>query len=320
MIAATPASSNRRARSSALSSDVSAQPSTATLPFLASRPTAIRFGYFFAASFTSAGSRTAAVPMMTRLTPLPSQPSMVAMSRMPPPSCTQRPTVSRMRSTADTFIGLPAKAPSRSTTCRCLKPCVSKMCACAAGSRLNTVARAMSPSSRRTARPSFRSMAGNRITLGYSNLSTSFWGASAAREPGNQTLALASGFRARPYGSSRNGKRKASRLPFQEIGDQRKPKFLALFRMELRAGHAIARDDGGDRPAIVDLRDQVRAVHRPKLIGVHEIGVQPVRPQRDAVEQLVRGGGGERVPAHVRDFQTCIGWRDLVDLAADPAE
>ena len=39
--------------------------------------------------------------MMTRLTPLPSQPSIVAMSRMPPPSCTQRPTVSRMRSTAD---------------------------------------------------------------------------------------------------------------------------------------------------------------------------------------------------------------------------
>ena len=33
----------------------------------------------------------------------------------------------------------------------------------------------------------------------------------------------------------------ASRLPFQEIGDQRKPKFLALFRMELRAGHAVAR-------------------------------------------------------------------------------
>ena len=153
--------------SSAVSSDVSAQPSTATLPSRASRPTAIRFGNFFAASFTSAGSRTAAVPMMTRLTPLPSQPSIVAMSRMPPPSCTHRPTVSRMRSTAAPFIGLPAKAPSRSTTCRCLKPCVSNACACAAGSRLNTVARAMSPCSRRTARPSLRSMAGNRITRGF---------------------------------------------------------------------------------------------------------------------------------------------------------
>ena len=40
------------------------------------------------ASFTSSGSRTAAVPMMTRATPLPSQASTVARSRMPPPSCT----------------------------------------------------------------------------------------------------------------------------------------------------------------------------------------------------------------------------------------
>ena len=39
-----------------------------------------------AAALTSAGSRTAAVPMMTRATPLPSQPSTVARSRMPPPS------------------------------------------------------------------------------------------------------------------------------------------------------------------------------------------------------------------------------------------
>ena len=30
--------------------------------------------------------------MMTRLTPFSSQPSMVAMSRMPPPSCTHMPT------------------------------------------------------------------------------------------------------------------------------------------------------------------------------------------------------------------------------------
>ena len=86
----------------------------------------MRLGNRLAASLTSAGSRTAAVPMMTRLTPFSSQPSIVAMSRMPPPSCTQSPTVSRMRSTAVTFIGLPANAPSRSTTCRCRNPIVSK--------------------------------------------------------------------------------------------------------------------------------------------------------------------------------------------------
>ena len=38
-------------------------------------------------------------------------------------------TASRMRSTAAAFIGLPAKAPSRSTTCRYSKPSTSKECA-----------------------------------------------------------------------------------------------------------------------------------------------------------------------------------------------
>src|SRR3984957_19785653 len=44
MIAATPASSKRVARSSADSSEVSAHPCVATLPSRASRPTATRFG------------------------------------------------------------------------------------------------------------------------------------------------------------------------------------------------------------------------------------------------------------------------------------
>ncbi len=137
-----------------------------------------------AACLTNGGSRTAAVPMMTRLTPFSSQPSTVAMSRMPPPSCTGMPTLSRMRSTAAAFTGLPAKAPSRSTMCRYSKPCCSKARACAAGSRWNTVARAMSPCSRRTARPSFRSMAGNRITAPTSKNSRSASSPAAGSSPG----------------------------------------------------------------------------------------------------------------------------------------
>ena len=77
MIAATPASSKRCAISSAVTCEVSAQPSTATLPSRASSPTATRPGNFFAATFTSSGSRTAAVPMMTRVMPLSSQASTV---------------------------------------------------------------------------------------------------------------------------------------------------------------------------------------------------------------------------------------------------
>ena len=52
MMAATPASSKRCAISSAVTCEVSAQPSTATLPSRASRPTATRPGNFFAALFT----------------------------------------------------------------------------------------------------------------------------------------------------------------------------------------------------------------------------------------------------------------------------
>ena len=83
-------------------------------------------GKFFAALFTSSGSRTAAVPMMTRAMPLPSQASTVLRSRMPPPSCTGMVTAFSIDSTASAFIGLPAKAPSRSTTCRYSNPWIGK--------------------------------------------------------------------------------------------------------------------------------------------------------------------------------------------------
>src|SRR5712692_5508145 len=305
MMAATPASSKRCAISSAASSDVSAQPCTATLPSRASRPTAIRLGKAFAASFTSAGSRTAAVPMMTRLTPLSSQPSIVAMSRMPPPSCTHRPTVSRMRSTEATFIGLPAKAPSRSTMWRCRKPADSKACACAAGSWLNTVARAMSPCSSRTHAPPFKSIAGNRIIFPLRV------GACPCRRTGDHPR-IKSGGRLSPG--------HALWRPLQEIRDEREPEPLALLGVKLRADHGVAADDRRDRAAVIRLRDEIAAIRDFQLIGVHEIGVQPGRAGRDAVEHRVMTDLAERVPAHVRDLQARIGRRDAVDLAGNPAQ
>src|SRR5262249_30882201 len=89
----------------------------------------------------------------------------------------------RMRSPAATLTGLPAKAPSRSTTWRYSNPSASKACACAAGSRLNTVACAMSPCLSRTARPSLRSMAGNRITASTSGNSRSVSAPAAGSSP-----------------------------------------------------------------------------------------------------------------------------------------
>src|SRR5262245_46147895 len=162
-MAATPASSNRRARSSAVISLVSAQPSIATLPSRASMPTAMHPGKSRAASFTRAGFRTAAVPRTTRSTPRSSQATIVSRSRMPPPSWIEICTASKIASTALSLTGRPSNAPLRSTTCSQSKPCSSNMRACAAGSVLNTVASAISPLRRRTQWPSFKSMAGNRI-------------------------------------------------------------------------------------------------------------------------------------------------------------
>src|SRR5439155_18549721 len=66
--------------------------------------------------------------------------------------------------TASPLTDCPAKAPSRSTTCSQRKPIAAKWRACVAGSSLNTVALAISPRTRRTQAPPFRSIAGNRIT------------------------------------------------------------------------------------------------------------------------------------------------------------
>src|SRR5580692_225925 len=289
MIAATPVSSKRLAISKTESCDVLAQPSTAALPSRASSPTAMRPGFARAASLTSAGSRTAAVPIMTRATPLPSQPSMVARSRMPPPSCSGILTAPRMPSTAETFIGLPANAPSRSTKCRYSKPCRSNACACAAGSRLNTVARAMSPCCGRTARPSLRSMAGNRIT--------------------------AQGLRLRGVVTAMQ-----SRIPLQKVRDQRETELLTLLGVELGAENVVARHDRGDGAAILGIGHQIGALRRIELIGMHEIGMPALRAEWQAVEHGVWPRDIERVPAHVRDFQARIARHDAIDFAGDPAQ
>src|SRR5947209_4372614 len=302
-----------------VSSDCSAQPSTATLPSRASSPTAMRFGCFRAASFTSAGSRTAAVPMMTRLTPFSSQPSIVVMSRMPPPSCTHSPTVSRMRSTADTFIGLPANAPSRSTTWRWRNPCISNACAWLAGSTLNTVARAMSPCCRRTAGPSLRSIAGKRIIILRSLRPSGARAGIHNPSPHASRTNRGYGFRARAFVAPRNDQPSSSRLPPQKIGNQRQTEPLALLGMELRAGIIVARDDCGDRAAVIGIRHKTISI-RVEVIRVHEIAMQSVIPERNPIEQRMRFVRVQRIPAHVRNLQIGIVGFDAVDLARDPAE
>ncbi len=166
MIAATPASSKRLAISRADSSDVLAHPSIATLPSRASSPTATRPGCARAASLTSAGSRTAAVPMMTRVLPFRARhrswrgrgcrrrvaPECFTASRI----CLDRRRIDRLAGESTVEINdveifksllLEQRAPEPPDRAR--TPC----------------SRVMSPCSKRTHWPSFRSMAGKRSRL-----------------------------------------------------------------------------------------------------------------------------------------------------------
>ena len=130
---ATPASSNRRAKSTTGTSDNSAQPSVATMPSFASTATTMPPSHSFAISLTNSGFLSAAEPITTRDTPRLNQPSTPAASRIPPPNCTWPGKALMIASTASRFSVLPAKLPSKSTTCKCSAPACANSMACAAG-------------------------------------------------------------------------------------------------------------------------------------------------------------------------------------------
>src|SRR3954471_5375249 len=99
----------------------------------------------------------------------------------------------------------------------------------------------------------------------------------------------------RPATTARAG---ASRFSLPEVRDQPQAQALALFRVELGADHGVTANDGGDGTAIIRLGDQIGALGRLEMIGVHEIGVQSARADVDTVEQRMRPLRVERVPAH----------------------
>src|SRR5260221_591876 len=92
----------------------------------ASMPTTMRPGWARQARLTRSGSRNATVPRMTRRMPRSSQLAIPASSRIPPPNWTGSVVAATIASTAAAFRGLPAKAPSRSTTCSHSKPAAAK--------------------------------------------------------------------------------------------------------------------------------------------------------------------------------------------------
>src|SRR5512141_1173627 len=142
---------------------------------------------------------------------------MVSRSRMPPPSCIGiLPATARTMSLiTDSFLGLPATAPFRSTRCSRRAPCSSQCLATAAGSSENTVSLSMSPCSRRTARPSLISIAGM--------ISMCLFGGEEKR--GADACYLG--------------------LPGHEIGEQREAGGLAFFGVELHSENIILRHGAG---------------------------------------------------------------------------
>src|SRR5262245_43127722 len=170
----------------------------------------------------------------------------------------------------------------------------------------------MSPCSSRTHAPSLRSMAGKRITTilaqphSPARHRTHVWTTGVDR----------AAFRA-PGAIEPKG---ASRLPLQEVGDQPQAQPLALLRVELRSDHGVTADDRGEGPAVVRFGDEIGSRGRLEVERMHEISVQALRPDGDALEQRMRPARIERVPAHMRDLQTWIRRLNTFDLARNPAQ
>ena len=209
------------------------------------------------------------------------------MSRMPPPSCTGH--------------GRPlrgcARPPRRSSACRrrrrrdrrcadARKPWFSKACACAAGSRLNTVARAMSPCSRRTHRPSLGRWRGQS---GASH-------GSDCRHRGHH------GFH------------------FRKLAISASPSFWLFSGWNCVPAHVVARDDGGDRPAIVGLRHEVGVVGGLELDRSAR-NRHAGRPARAGCRRAADAAARRRACSSPCAGSSAPGRRrDPVDLARDPAE
>ena len=158
IIASTPAFANSCAKSVAFIVDTSAHPSTATIPFIASIPTAI--GYLAAISFTKAGLVSAIDPKINLSTPKSKYIFIVASSLIPPPSSIFKLQFSLIFLICSKLAGSPLKAPFKSTICNHLEPSSSKRLATCHGSSEYIFALSIRPFVSLTAFPSFKSIAG----------------------------------------------------------------------------------------------------------------------------------------------------------------
>src|SRR5512134_604945 len=142
---------------------------------------------------------------------------------MPPPNWigSLPPTAAAIALIDGSFLGRPAAAPLRSTTCSRRAPSFNHRSAVAAGSSENTVDLSIAPCFRRTHLPSFRSMAGM----------------SSIRSGGGRR-------RGAPRGALRRG------LPLHEVREQPQAGLGALLGVELHGENIGARGRAGERHAV----------------------------------------------------------------------
>src|SRR6185437_2897863 len=113
-----------------------------------------------AQSMTSSGRSTAALPTITRSTPLEIRSSMTSGDLMPPPTCSFAPRCAARSTMTSRLANTPSRAPSRSTTCTHDAPSARYFSRSARGEYSYRVSAPKSPWYRRTQRPPRKSIAG----------------------------------------------------------------------------------------------------------------------------------------------------------------
>src|SRR5882672_2792461 len=201
---------------------------------------------------------------------------------MPPPSCTGResPSPCRIARMTFSFLGLPAAAPLRSTTCNRRAPCAFQCLAIPTGSSENTVASLIFPCLRRTQCPSLMSSAG--------------------------MISIESGDSAKPR-ATRDGRWEDSGIPVEEVGEQPQARNIAFFRVELYRKNIIPCHRAGKGDAVLGGAPYQRGLPRLRKVAVDEIEPAAVL---DARPQGVRRSLFHAVPADVRNLE-------LVSLIVD---
>ncbi len=90
--------------------------------------------------------------------------------------------------------------------------------------------------------------------------------------------------------------------------------------MELRARHIVAADESRHRAPVIGRSDDVSRMLGRQMIGMHEIGVQPIRASLDTLEQRMCVADFQRIPADLGNLEPRIRRRHFDNITLDPSK